>query len=1214
MPDSQIDNFADTHHLARLRERLWTGQQYGRAAVIVGAGISSNADRVGSGAARMPTFRELGERMFQKLHPLEAPGLSGAQDPVEVASDFEGIFGRHVLNDFLRSEIADGAYRPSRLHRLLVSLPWSDVFTTNYDTLLERATRGIVDRQYVVVPNHEALAGSSRPRIIKLHGSFPDHVPFVITKEDYRRYPSTHPGFVNTVRQSVMECAVCLLGFAGNDPNFIAWTGWVRDALGDAAPPIYLAGILDLNVQRRTILERRGVIPIDLSPVFPLDSWPDSSVRHRFANEWLLMNLAVGEPDPIGWPSASLRRASGAWEHQTSLPDLLPVQLPQHGTGNILGLTADLHRYPGWLACPPSSRRTLLIQLSSQGGDIDQALASEERSTALEAALALLEVSRIYGWPLSVGEVDRVAELVSNLFDHSDDWFQLAVGHLKQLRLGARWSEYDELAAQLREEARQIDTRNALLCSELARGEVSRLDYMALREITSDWPEIPGEFRLELARAAILVELGEVESARRVVSDVLQGVRGAIRHDELDIHLLATEGAAMTFLDVATTTMGTRGRGHSPDGRYRELSKWDCDPSEYFVAAERRLRKIAVAQTETTKSFDIGRSVVSTRLNDPGGDRVAEAISSLGLFENFSLPFRAGFMVFEHELALEAAKVLSATNPVEAFSVFVRAENMKSIDEVFDRLFVARASSGVIEGLHEIALRVIRQNDQARSAVSRTTEQRLAISFELASRLVARLESNQVSRLLIEALKQARQQDFSDTITLSTSVGNCISRCFETLPEDEQRSTIVKLLDIPMYPHDSVAAATGSWVDPLISLNLPKHLEERERDALEPRVSKLLAQARSTDVHECLPSFSRLACLSLSENLSDKQSDEFREVLWSRREANGEPWGLQLMLRGSWLLLPLPEGEDVGNSLRTRMLGEAIPDTDGQPGTERSEAERRAALHLRSLSRVLGIQKSPLSTSDATRLVQESLRWLAHHKSRESENPFFSSADKPIRELVSLLVEWVLPAIEENDEQSISLVRQLHNELQGGAIRKFQFEIAFDLQRLGVVEERDAEDLLIVGLASAVGGDAQAAARGMVRWLLRAPEPPDELRRRLIYYLHRPGGSAFPSVVVEIAGLVDNMSEQLMDLDVEWMVGAAEKLLLETDLKDRNNDSLYVDARWMPETRIASAQLASVIWRKFPSQRQRLEAWRQAASGDLLPEVRAIEWLESTGN
>ena len=53
-------------------------------------------------------------------------------------------------------------------------LPWSDVFTTNYDTLLERAGEKLLEKTFTIVTNKNDLVGSSgTTRLIKLHGSFP---------------------------------------------------------------------------------------------------------------------------------------------------------------------------------------------------------------------------------------------------------------------------------------------------------------------------------------------------------------------------------------------------------------------------------------------------------------------------------------------------------------------------------------------------------------------------------------------------------------------------------------------------------------------------------------------------------------------------------------------------------------------------------------------------------------------------------------------------------------------------------------------------------------------------------------------------------------------------------------------------------------------------------------------------------------------------------
>ena len=84
---------------------------------------------------------------------------------------------------------------------------------------------------------------TTHPRIVKLHGSLPSQFPLIVTEEDYRTYPTKFAPFVNTVQQAMMETVFCLIGFSGYDPNFLEWSGWVRDNLGASAPQILPGGI-----------------------------------------------------------------------------------------------------------------------------------------------------------------------------------------------------------------------------------------------------------------------------------------------------------------------------------------------------------------------------------------------------------------------------------------------------------------------------------------------------------------------------------------------------------------------------------------------------------------------------------------------------------------------------------------------------------------------------------------------------------------------------------------------------------------------------------------------------------------------------------------------------------------------------------------------------------------------------------------------------------
>ena len=114
----------------------------------------------------------------------------------------------------------------------LLNLQWSDVFTTNYDTLLERAQEAKTTQKYNVIVNENDLPYSNQPRIIKLHGSFRSSRSFIITTNDYRCYSKNFPVFTNTVQQALVEKIFCLVGFSGDDPNFEQWTRWIRLNLG----------------------------------------------------------------------------------------------------------------------------------------------------------------------------------------------------------------------------------------------------------------------------------------------------------------------------------------------------------------------------------------------------------------------------------------------------------------------------------------------------------------------------------------------------------------------------------------------------------------------------------------------------------------------------------------------------------------------------------------------------------------------------------------------------------------------------------------------------------------------------------------------------------------------------------------------------------------------------------------------------------------------
>lgn len=311
-----MEYLPDQPHIDRIRNDLWQGRPYGQAAVMVGAGFSLNARPAATTTRRFPSLSDLAKSLIDALYPRTCC-TAGEREHAEkqscatsgilrLAEEFQAAFGRGALESLLLKEIPDLEFEPGPVHKLLLKLPWSDVLTTNYDTMLERACVGLVDRKYDVVRTISDIPTAMRPRITKLHGSFPSTRPFIFTEEDYRTYPRCFAPFVNLVQQVIMENVLCLVGFSGDDPNFLYWTGWVRDNLGLSRPNIYLCGLLKLTTARRNLLRDRNVVPVDLSPLFPAVRWPDEQVRHEKALEWLILTLEAGEPPDLRmWPHAS---------------------------------------------------------------------------------------------------------------------------------------------------------------------------------------------------------------------------------------------------------------------------------------------------------------------------------------------------------------------------------------------------------------------------------------------------------------------------------------------------------------------------------------------------------------------------------------------------------------------------------------------------------------------------------------------------------------------------------------------------------------------------------------------------------------------------------------------------------------------------------------------------------------------------------------------
>ena len=96
---------------------------------------------------------------------------------------------------------------------------------------------------YLLVSKSFDLSLRKQKNLIKLHGTVrtPEndtygfdndpHCHYIIASHDYEQYKEKHEAFVNLMRIALLQDSFCLIGFSGDDPNFMSWLSWVKDIL-----------------------------------------------------------------------------------------------------------------------------------------------------------------------------------------------------------------------------------------------------------------------------------------------------------------------------------------------------------------------------------------------------------------------------------------------------------------------------------------------------------------------------------------------------------------------------------------------------------------------------------------------------------------------------------------------------------------------------------------------------------------------------------------------------------------------------------------------------------------------------------------------------------------------------------------------------------------------------------------------------------------------
>jgi len=587
--NNTITKLSDYAALKKLASALWQQDSaYHGAAIMVGAGFSRSAASTGDVNRKLPLWHDFSEMLAKELG-------SDSTDPLRLAEEYCAYFGKQALHDLIKKAVNDAAWIPGELHKSLLELPWSEVLTTNWDSLLERASTEVYHPVYSIVSKQEDLSSARSPRIVKLHGTIDISKDLIFTQEDYRKYPQNYAAFVNFSRQVFIENELCLLGFSSDDPNFLQWTGWVRDHLSTHARRIYLFGALELSSAKRKYLESINIAPIDLGDL--VADHDESNTKYLEAIKIFVRAMQELQPKQVWeWEPAQLCRTGMTEEsfnriHQDFdyAAKLLEKKIPL--------LQRDRESYPGWLVCPGQHRSELRRQIRDLG------LSSKSLSAMATDCreMLLYEVAWRYGVTYEVipswlvGELLTVCDPAKNCALVRKQQLEVAILLLKN----TRWMDSPE-SESIKQATSAILERNAKYCSQsnnalayhhalVAR---DKFDYPGLEKFTE---EIVSDDPIwKLRKASLFAELGQFNKGAELVKDSYKELLNQHSKDRSSVYVISRL-AWTHWLVYGIDRLSFAKHSKALPSIYQDFK---CSPWDFIEGTQNRITNFLVKQQE----------------------------------------------------------------------------------------------------------------------------------------------------------------------------------------------------------------------------------------------------------------------------------------------------------------------------------------------------------------------------------------------------------------------------------------------------------------------------------------------------------------------------------------------------------------------------------------------------------------------------------------
>lgn len=696
------------------------------ASVMVGAGFSRNADVPSH--IEVKQWTDVGKDIYCRLQSVSDPDSSELvfKTPMRLASQFAASFGRSELDKLIRDAIPDDRMYPSSLHKQLLSLPWRDIFTTNYDTLLERGCDGLV-RTYSIVTSKEMLLYKRSPRIVKLHGSFPDKTPFLMTEEDFRTYPSDHPEFVNTVRQALVESIFCLIGFSGDDPNFTSWQGWLRDVMGDYAGPSYMITCdAHFDDSFKKLMEHRGIEVLNLQELNGIDDY-------QTALDFFFTYLSKRETEWEGIASYSARDV------------------------DLKGLTAQLKEirlaYPGWHMLPRKyyyqfhDMENTFPYLDNKINDADNKT-KEDLLYELDWRADLSLTFKDYDWYR-----ESLETIVAGYADNPLSEEAITLG-LSLLRLYRHHPEKEDKAKTLherlgREQIRMNGYQESRFHYVVACNALSVLDYETVQKELTMWHPSQSCYQGAIYKALVYAECGDLSAATKLLNDGIERVTQSLSQNTTieELTLRHTMECLLAF--------------------YSGKVMPEAEGFDSFIdirdAILRDVNKPLTDEFEINHGYGIGSESRTWYLGSGVNKSLLYPYRCLLLYENFGLPFGMAEQTVDEKIFTRLLPQLTGFGLWYSFGVMLRCGSRNVTTAYTSRSMLNTLPRKDADALADRMLVAVSQTSCEKALKHRATD----VLLPFLARLATCCSQEMVARIFRFALSTYRAMYFTKSEDMS---------------------------------------------------------------------------------------------------------------------------------------------------------------------------------------------------------------------------------------------------------------------------------------------------------------------------------------------------------------------------------------------------------------------------------------------------------------